>query len=180
VPGPTARRVAVGGPAGFGVGNERPGRDEHRVSEQEPVVRLRVGAYAVCVRDGHVLLARLAERGDGLWTLPGGGIDHGEDPLDAVVREVGEETGLSVTIDRLLGVDSVRVDLTREATAVDYHALRLVYAATIIGGELRPEANGSTDAAAWIALDDVPGLPRVHLVDAGLELHRVRPATGRV
>ena len=57
--------------------------------------RQRVAAYAVILRDGAILLSRLSDRitTDELWTLPGGGLDHGEDPRDAVVREVHEETG---------------------------------------------------------------------------------------
>jgi len=48
---------------------------------------LRVAAYAVCVRDDHMLLARWVSRdGEKKWTLPGGGMDHGEDPYDTVVR----------------------------------------------------------------------------------------------
>ena len=60
--------------------------------------RQRVAAYAVILRDGEILLSRLAESvtPDELWTLPGGGLDHGEDPRDAVVREIREETGLAI------------------------------------------------------------------------------------
>ena len=60
--------------------------------------RQRIGAYAVIVRDDQILLSRLAPRltKSELWTLPGGGVDHGEDPRAAVVREVHEETGLDV------------------------------------------------------------------------------------
>lgn len=43
--------------------------------------RLRVAAYAVCVRDGQLLLARSpAPDGTPEWVLPGGGMEHGEDP----------------------------------------------------------------------------------------------------
>ncbi len=58
----------------------------------------RVGAYVVCVRDATLLLVRFArsER----WTLPGGGLDHGERPEDAAVREVTEETAIESRLAR--------------------------------------------------------------------------------
>ena len=69
-------------------------------------MQIRVAAYAVVVReDGRMLLPHWSEGDRGGWTLPGGGIDPGEDPAAAAVREVREETGYDVELDGLLGVD---------------------------------------------------------------------------
>ncbi|MFC5217119.1 NUDIX hydrolase [Streptomyces coerulescens] len=143
---------------------------------------LRVAAYAICVRDGQLLLARSPAPGGGFeWVLPGGGMEHGEDPYDTVVREVEEETGYLVEPTGLLGVDSVRHTLPgRYGREVDHHGVRLVYEARITGGELRYEANGSTDMAAWHPMDRVPELRCVRMVGKGLSLWRERPAAGRI
>ncbi|MEV6399035.1 NUDIX hydrolase [Streptomyces sp. NPDC051907] len=154
----------------------------NRVNRGPKNKELRVAAYAVCVRDEQILLARwVARDGAKRWTLPGGGMDHGEDPLDTVVREVAEETGYASQMTALLGVDSIRRRYPRRLGAfADFQGLRIVYEGRITGGELRPEADGSTDLAAWHPLDAVSALERVELVDVGLELWRSRPPVGRV
>ncbi|XIE78535.1 NUDIX hydrolase [Streptomyces sp. SBR177] len=141
---------------------------------------LRVAAYAVCVRDGEILLARWVDRdGRKRWTLPGGGMDHGEHPVETAVREVEEETGYLAEPTVLLGIDSIRRGwLRRLGTPGDWQGLRIIYEARITGGELRNEQHGSTDLAAWHPLDSVPDLERVELVDVGLQLWRDRPPSG--
>ncbi|MBW0113902.1 NUDIX hydrolase [Pseudonocardia abyssalis] len=125
--------------------------------------RQRVGAYVVCVREGSLLMVRFtrSER----WTLPGGGLDHGEHPRDAAVREVAEETGLEVLLGELVDVDSRLWD---DQEDVLVHAIRILYTGEITGGTLRDEIGGSSDHAAWVPLADVVGLDRSRLVDAGL------------
>ncbi|MEU8689561.1 NUDIX hydrolase [Streptomyces sp. NPDC048665] len=142
---------------------------------------LRVAAYAVCVRDGQLLLARSpGPDGRPEWVLPGGGMEHGEDPYDTVRREVTEETGYRIRVTELLGVDSLQlVGRRRVGRRTDHHGLRIVYAGEVTGGELRHEVGGSTDLAAWQPLDAVPGLNRVPLVDIALGLWRERPPHGR-
>ncbi|QKV95546.1 NUDIX hydrolase [Streptomyces sp. NA02950] len=142
---------------------------------------LRVAAYAVCVDNGSVLLARWIGPDGKRWTMPGGGLHHGEDPCDAVHREVEEETGYTVEIERLLGIDTVRGRTPRRlGRDADFHGVRVLYAARVTGGELRHETGGSTDRAAWIELDRVPGLDRVPLVDIALTLNADRPPQGRL
>ncbi len=132
---------------------------------------LRVSAYALCVRDGQVLLARYIGHLPPRWTLPGGGVEHGEHPADAVLRELTEETGYSGRVVQLLGIDSARHQYERDYGVLDQHALRIMYAVDIVGGELCNEVGGTTDLACWFQLDAVSGLERAGLVDVGLSMH---------
>jgi ADP-ribose pyrophosphatase YjhB (NUDIX family) len=112
------------------------------------------------VRDGtagrEVLLTRNSSRGPhpGWWTLPGGGIDHGEEARDALVREVGEETGLDCTPGEVLDVGSTHFEGTAPSgRREDFHALQVVFAAEVSPGEPRVlEVDGTTDASAWVPL----------------------------
>ena len=62
-----------------------------------------LGAFAIIFdKQGNVLLCH--RRDMDAWNLPGGGVERGELPTEAVIREVKEETGLEVAIERLLGV----------------------------------------------------------------------------
>ncbi|MBW4719471.1 NUDIX hydrolase [Saccharothrix obliqua] len=145
----------------------------------EIIRKLRVAAYAVIVEEDRILLSRWLGPERPRWILPGGGVDHGEDPYDAVIREVHEETGYHAEVRRLLGIQSVRGPLNSDGDDVDYHRIRILYEAAVVGGELRYEVGGSTDRAAWFPLADVPGLDRVESVDVGLEMYRTRPPDGR-
>jgi ADP-ribose pyrophosphatase YjhB (NUDIX family) len=114
----------------------------------------------VCARDGAVLLTRnsaLAPHPD-QWGLPGGGVNHGEHPRDAAVRETHEETGLDVEIGELLDVVSVHfTGVAPSGRLEDYHAIGLVYRATT-SDEREPgvvEVDGTTAHAAWVPLDDI-------------------------
>ncbi|HEV7756201.1 MAG TPA: NUDIX hydrolase [Mycobacteriales bacterium] len=110
----------------------------------------RVAAYAVLRDDaGRVLVTRSSAASEvrGWWSLPGGGVEHGEHPADAAVREAREESGLDI---RVHGLPRVYADvLPLPALGVDEHTVRLVYDAEVIGGELRPEPDGTSDAVEF-------------------------------
>ena len=123
--------------------------------------RQRVAAYAVVMRGGDILLSRLAARitPDELWTLPGGGVEHGEHPRDALVREIREETGLDATVGDQARVYSAHMPRTwREGRRVNAHAVRIVYDAWVAPDAPAPrvlEVDGSTVEAAWVPVADV-------------------------
>lgn len=123
--------------------------------------RLRVAAYALLHHSNQILLCRLSKelpRWEGFWTLPGGGLNFGEAPENAVVREVEEETGLQIEVRDVAKVDSI----FDASTDDEFHGIRIIYHADIVGGELRNELSGSTDLCQWHRLH--PG-PKVQLVD---------------
>lgn len=138
---------------------------------------LRVAAYAVVTDDSdRILLARWTEGRRIAWTMPGGGLEDGEDPEDAVRREVREETGYSIAVRDLLGIHSRVIPATRRITHSEepLHTLRIVYRAEVTGGKLRFEENGSTDRAGWFTLERAETLHRVKLVDIALRMAGIR------
>jgi 8-oxo-dGTP diphosphatase len=137
----------------------------------------RLAAYAVCVEDGRVLLAHHVSKN---WTLPGGRVEHAEDPFDAVIREVAEETGCDAVVERLLGVDSRVIPAACARAGVEHQNVGIFYRVRITGGRLRPEPNGETAESVWTPIPDVASLRRSSLVDIGLALARIVPATGHV
>jgi 8-oxo-dGTP diphosphatase len=146
-------------------------------------VSFRLAAYAVCIEDGRVLLALWAPPGrEPNWTLPGGRVEHGEDPFDAVIREVAEETGYEAEVERLLGVDSRVIPVAERAIPgpVPHQNVGIFYRVRITGGQLRPEPGGDITEPAWTPIPGVAQLRRSSLVDVGLALAQTVPATGHV
>jgi 8-oxo-dGTP diphosphatase len=150
------------------------------LAHHRPVEMQRLAAYALAQRDHAVLLTRNSARGPhpGTWTLPGGGLDHGEPPAVAVAREVAEETGLDATIGDLLGVhDEHFTGTAPHGREEDFHGVHLVFDAEVAAGE--PEVRdlgGTTDAAAWIPLTEVESgaVPVSTLVTAAMEMRPAR------
>jgi ADP-ribose pyrophosphatase YjhB (NUDIX family) len=121
--------------------------------------RTRVAAYALSNdEDGRILLCRIAPSvaAGEIWTLPGGGLEFGEPPDVAVIRELAEESGYEGEVVGLADVTD-RV-LTDSDGGGRMHAIRIVYRVRVTGGERRDEIDGSTDTCGWFTRDEASRL----------------------
>jgi 8-oxo-dGTP diphosphatase len=122
--------------------------------------RQRFAAYGLVI-DGRrrVLLVRASPAANipGIWYPPGGGVEYGEHPEQAVLRELTEETGYVGRVVELLTVVSDTADTVgRGGPAL--HTIRLIYRLQIVSGELLDETDGTTDHAAWVPPRDAVAL----------------------
>lgn len=104
-------------------------------------------AQVVVRQDDRVLMVRLERPGRSFWVLPGGAVEPDETPEEAAVREVREETGLDVAVERLLFVDQPRM-----AGGIEIRSPRYTYLAGVIGGQLERAAEEVAEVA-WLPLD---------------------------
>jgi ADP-ribose pyrophosphatase YjhB (NUDIX family) len=107
--------------------------------------------------DGRVLLVRGSklDTDPGVWSLPGGGVEHGESPYAGVIREYAEETGLAIEV---AGVRDVFSDVQPHHRGHFVHTDRVIYDVAVTGGTLRNEIDGTSDLAEWVGPDRLPGL----------------------
>lgn len=133
--------------------------------------RTRLAAYAFCLNEGAILLCRISNVGGhtGEWTLPGGGLDWGEDPRDGMHRELREETGLRGEVQSVLGVDSLVLPANESDHLEAVQSVRIVYEVDCDGEPSVVEVDGTVDEARWVPLSDLGEYPVVSLVSFALE-----------
>ena len=134
--------------------------------------QIRPGVSAVILDDGgRVLLQRRTD--NDAWGLPGGAVEFGESVLDALAREVREETGLAVEIGRLIGVYS-HPDHHQVVTYPDgnvIHFVSVCFQCSPAGGTLT--LGVETSALAWFAPTELPpGVMPIHVIRIGDALAR--------
>ena len=126
------------------------------------------------MREDCILVIR---KGRGPYTgyldLPGGGLEHGEAPEDAVVREFREETGLVVTSLRLLGSYSNVVEGWPEGKHVSLHQIGFVYRVEAgTHGEIKSSPDGQDSlGAVWLPVGDLGRAAASPLVRRAWSLH---------
>ena len=109
----------------------QPEPDATKAKELRPSV-----AAIIANADGHILLQRRSD--NGLWGLPGGSVEIGESVSVAIVREVREETGLTVEVERLIGVYSdPSFQVVRYQDGHVVHYINTLFACRIVGGSLQ-------------------------------------------
>jgi len=132
---------------------------------------MRIDCVGAIVHDeGRLLLVRRANPpAAGTWTIPGGKVEPGEDDTTAVVREVAEETGLTVEVGRLVG------EVEREAPAGGVFVIR-DYECTLAEGASRDAVAGDdADDVTWVHLEGLSRLPLAPLLKDTLEEWGVLP-----
>jgi 8-oxo-dGTP diphosphatase len=131
-----------------------------------------VAVGGVAVVDERILMVRRGHGpAAGTWSVPGGRVELGETLHEAVVREVAEETGIHVVVERFLGW-AERIDLDA-GNPTAHHYVLLDFAVTPLDVGEHPSAGDDAAEAAWIPLDELddyrlaPGL-REFLVDVAV------------
>ena len=142
-----------------------------RVAEGEsPRRRQRIAAYAVVHSSRGLLLVQYtaATRFSGLWGLPGGGVDPGESPEEALHRELWEETGQRIEIQSVVDVQTDRwIGRAPDGVVEDYHVVRVIYVARCPdpSDPVVHEVDGTTGASTWVVPGATEGYPVTTLWD---------------
>lgn len=114
-----------------------------------------VGSSAVVTNnEGRILLQRRSDSGN--WALPGGAMDLGETFAQSAVREVKEETGFDVRIDRIVGIYSDPGHVFAYDDGEVRQEFSICVACTIVGGRLT--VSSESTAVEFFAVADLPGL----------------------
>ncbi|HEV8064837.1 MAG TPA: NUDIX domain-containing protein [Acidimicrobiales bacterium] len=115
---------------------------------------LQFPSVSVLVRDAQHRLLLVKHVHNGLWGLVGGVVELDEDPAEAARRETLEETGLSVSIGRLLGAFGGRDYRVTYENGDETSYVCIAYDATVVGGEMRPDGDETTEVA-WFDSDSL-------------------------
>nr|WP_316670134.1 NUDIX domain-containing protein [uncultured Propionibacterium sp.] len=151
----------------------------------EPIPRQRVAAYAV-VRSPMGVLGTVCSRRTavpGRWQLPGGGVESGETPSEAVIREVLEEADQRIRILRVVDLQSDHwIGNSPTGVLEDFQALRIIYTAVCPDPEPPRvlDVGGTTESARWVSMRHWRSLPWTSSARSALDKHLATIADSRL
>jgi len=119
--------------------------------------QLRFGCSAVIFNETRTKALLTRRTDNGLWCIPGGAMEAGESAAEACIREVREETGLSVSVKRLIGVYSNPNQLIVYPDGNKVHIVVMSFEAEVIGGELG--LSNETTEAGFFSLKEMETMP---------------------
>ena len=110
----------------------------------------KIDVRGAVIREGKILL--IQEKADGRWAMPGGWADIGDFPAETVSREVWEESGFKVHVEKVIAV----YDANHVTPLEFYHAYKLIFQCSITDG--KPTISNETLAVDFFAMDNLPPL----------------------
>lgn len=131
------------------------------ISMQYGYATPKIDVRGAIIRDGKILL--IQEQADGRWAMPGGWADVGDFPAKTVEREVLEESGFVVQVNKVIAV----IDANHVAPLEFYHAYKLIFQCSILDGQ--PRTSHETLAVDFFDMDDLPPLSSSRTTRAMLE-----------
>ncbi|MBN1646084.1 NUDIX hydrolase [Candidatus Woesearchaeota archaeon] len=126
--------------------------------------RPRLGAATIVIHDDKILLGRRNKtNANGMWVIPGGGVDWGEHSREAAVREIKEETNLDIELIRFVGYHEII------NVPANYHAIVAFYLAKLKSSHFELEASEDLDNAGFYTLEDIKKMNCVDSVEWALK-----------
>lgn len=122
------------------------------------VVKTHVGAYGIIIHDDKIALIRKARGGyKGKLDLPGGGIEHTENPSETLTREIMEEAGIDIDGYYLLDVAATNIKWQMEEELwEDLHHIGVLYRVSVTNLNLKEDADGlDSEGANWYKIDEL-------------------------
>jgi ADP-ribose pyrophosphatase YjhB (NUDIX family) len=121
----------------------------------------KIDVRAAIIQENKILL--IQEQADGRWAMPGGWADIGDLPAETIRREVLEESGYEVSVDKVIAV----LDANHINPLEFYHAYKLIFQCSLVGGQ--PKTNHETLGVDFFRLDDLPPLSTIRTTQEMLE-----------
>jgi 8-oxo-dGTP pyrophosphatase MutT (NUDIX family) len=134
---------------------------------------LHLPSVAAICRDESDRILLVRQKESGKWSTPGGAIEPGEAPEQAAIREVYEETGFVIIIDRLRTAVGGPEYRTTYANGDELSFVALIYDASVVEGEATPD-NDETTEVGWFRLDELGKLPQERFLGLLLRDHVIR------